>query len=685
MGSLRVGVDIGGTFTDLVAYDESRGNLIHLKMLTTPREPGAGFMKILESLDRPLNHVKVIVHATTLGTNMFLGQAGLEPPRTVLVTNKGFIDVVEIGRQNRPELYNVFFEKPRPLVPRHRRIGVKGRIDHEGREIEPLDEEEVRNIARRLCRDTEVFAVSLLHSYANPSHEERVKKILMEECPHAIVVTSSEVDPQPKEYERTSTTLVNALLRPMLSRYLQDLQERLAKKGYRGRLLVMRSSGGVADASMAMERPAAFIESGPAAGAVAVAYMAGIMGIAKALGFDMGGTTAKASAIINGRPEIVSEYEVGGRVHMGRMLRGSGYPVRFPYIDLAEVSAGGGTIAWVDEGGALRVGPISAGADPGPACYGRGGRDPTITDANLLLGRLPLKLAGGTIVLSRELAEKAVGRIASRLGMSVVEAASGIIRIANTVMARALRLVSLERGHDPREFSLFAFGGAGPLHAAELAEELGVREVIIPPLPGVFSALGLLVTDYRHDYHTSIVKSADKLGDEELGEVYQTLEERALRALREEGIPEEKIRVIRMLDMRYWGQAYELTVPYRGSIVEAVEEFHRLHEARYGYSMPDERVEVVVARLEALGLVEKPRLPEARVREYRPEPRTRRKLYTGEQSWVKAPVYDRAGLRPGAMLEGPAVIESDESTIYVPPGHLALVDSRFSVHVKKGW
>ncbi|MDK2383390.1 MAG: hydantoinase/oxoprolinase family protein, partial [Candidatus Korarchaeota archaeon] len=348
----------------------------------------------------------------------------------------------EIGRQNRPELYNVFFEKPRPLVPRSRRVGIKGRMDAWGREIEPLDEDEVRRIARRYCGEAEVFAVSLLHSYRNPAHEQRVKEIVVEECPEAIVVASHEVDPQPKEYERTSTTLVNALLRPMLSRYLRGLQEKLRAMGYGGRLLVMRSSGGVAGASMAIETPAAFIESGPAAGAVAVAYMSSLMGIPRALGFDMGGTTAKASAIINGQPEVVSEYEVGGKVHMGRMLRGSGYPVRFPYIDLAEVSAGGGTIAWVDEGGALRVGPISAGADPGPACYAKGGREPTITDANLILGRLPTLLAGGSISLDPELARKAVGRLASKLGMSVVEVAAGIIRIANTVMARALRLVS---------------------------------------------------------------------------------------------------------------------------------------------------------------------------------------------------------------------------------------------------
>ena len=685
MGNLRVGVDIGGTFTDLVAYDEEAGSLIHLKTLTTPKEPSRGFMNVLEGLGKPLSNVKVIVHATTLGTNMFLGQAGLTPPKTILITNEGFRDIVEIGRQNRPELYNVFFEKPKPLVPRHMRVTVKGRINAEGEELEPLDEDAVRSLARKYCGEAEVFAISMLHSYRNPTHERRAKSIILEECPGAIVVASHEVDPQPKEYERTSTTLVNALLRPMLSRYLHGLLEELSSRGYKGRLLVMRSSGGVADSSRAIEMPAAFIESGPAAGAVAVAYMSSLMGVSKALGFDMGGTTAKASAIINGQPEVVSEYEVGGKVHMGRMLRGSGYPVRFPYIDLAEVSAGGGTIAWVDEGGALRVGPMSAGADPGPACYGRGREEPTITDANLLLGRLPKILAGGRIKLHPELAEKAVKRIAEKIGMDVVEASAGIIRIANTVMARALRLVSLERGHDPRDFSLFAFGGAGPLHAAALAEELGVREIIVPPLPGVFSALGLLVTDYRHDYHASVVRMADKLGEEELEKIFSSLEDKAYKVLRSEGVSEENIRLIRMLDMRYWGQAYELSVPYRGSLEEAVEGFHRIHEARYGYSMPEERVEVVVARLEALGIVRKPELPESRVREYRPEADGQRKVFFEEHGWLDTPIYARGKLRPGAMINGPAVVESDESTVLVPPGSIAIVDSRYSIRMKRGW
>ncbi|BEP17854.1 hydantoinase/oxoprolinase family protein [Pyrofollis japonicus] len=680
----RIGADIGGTFTDVVGFDEETGTLLHLKVLTTPREPWKGLMDGIERLGWSLDTVSIIVHASTLGTNTFLGQVGLEIPVAVLVTNKGFRDVLEIGRQNRPELYNLFFEKPRPLIPRSRRIGVSGRIGPKGEELEPLNPDEVRKVAREWCGKAKVFVISFLHSYLNPVHEEQAKKIIQEECPGAIVVTSYEVDPQPKEYERTSTAVVNGVLKPLLATYIERVVEELRVKGFQGKLLVMQSSGGVAGSEEATRYPAAFIESGPAAGAVAVAYFSRLMGINRALGFDMGGTTAKASTIVDGEPLIVPEYEVGGKVHMGRLLRGSGYPVRYPYIDLAEVSAGGGTIAWIDPGGALRVGPVSAGADPGPACYGRGGEEPTITDANYVLGRLPDELAGGRVKLRRDLAEKALRKLGDRLGMGLEELASSIIRIANTVMARALRLVSVERGYDPREFSMFAFGGAGPLHAAALAAEIGVKEVVVPPLPGVFSALGLLVTDYRHDLHKAVVKKADEASEEELEKVFQDLEKEAVSMLLSEGVRREDIRITRLLDMHYLGQAYELTVPYRGDIGEAVEAFHEKHEARYGYSLRGEPVVIVNARIVAIGAIPKPQLPRGEEKPHRPEPRRSRRVFFEETGWVDTPVYWRPELRPGAEIEGPAIIESDESTILVPPSHVARVDGFFSVRITRG-
>ena len=679
----RIGADIGGTFTDVVGFDDESGELLHLKVLTTPREPWRGLIEGIEKLGWALDSVEIIVHASTIGTNTFLGQVGLRLPKAVLLTNEGFRDVLEIGRQNRPELYNLFFQRPAPLVPRSRRIGVRGRIGPDGSELEPLDENQVRRIARQWCREAEVFIISFLHSYRNPSHEQRAKQIIEEECPGTIVVTSYETDPQPKEYERTSTTVVNGLLKPLLARYIEKVVEELERRGFRGKFLVMQSSGGVAGSDEATRYPAAFIESGPAAGAVAVAYFSKLMGVEKALGFDMGGTTAKASTVVNGEPLVVQEYEVGGKVHMGRLLRGSGYPVRYPYIDLAEVSAGGGTIAWIDPGGALRVGPVSAGADPGPACYGRGGTEPTITDANYVLGRLPDELAGGRVKLHRDLAEKALAKLAEKLGMSIVELASSIIRISNTVMARALRLVSVERGYDPREFSMYAFGGAGPLHAAALAAEIGVREVIVPPLPGVFSALGLLVTDYRHDLHKAVVKRADEVSEEELERIYSELEQEATRMLVSEGVKQGDIRITRLLDMRYLGQAYELIVPYRGNIAEAVEAFHEKHRARYGYDMRGEPVVIVNARIVAIGAIPKPRLPRSEPRPYRPEPRRTRRVFFEETGWVDTPVYWRPELRPGAEIEGPAVIESDESTALVPPGFAASIDSFYSIRMRR--
>ncbi len=679
----RIGVDIGGTFTDLVAFDEEKGELVFLKVLTTPREPWKGFMHAIASLEWRLEEVDVIVHASTLGINLFLGQVGLEKPRVALITNTGFRDIIEIGRQNRPELYNLFFTKPEPLVPRKYRLGVRGRLNARGEVVEELDRESVKKVAEALCGEVEVFVISFLHSYANPVHELEAKRIVETTCPEAHVITSYEVDPQPKEYERTSTAVVNAVLRPLFAKYLSRLREELGKNGYRGPLLLMQSSGGIASADIAVERPAAFIESGPAAGTVATAFFAKLMGVFNALSFDMGGTTAKASAVIRGEPLTTKEYEVGAKMKMGRLLRGSGYPVRYPFIDIVEVSAGGGTIAWIDHGGALRVGPLSAGADPGPACYGRGGEEPTITDANYVLGRLPDVLAGGKIRLNREAAIRAVSRIADKLGMGVDEAAYSIVKVANTIMSRAIRLVSIERGYDPRDFALFAYGGAGPLHAVALADEVGLREVIVPPMPGVFSALGLLLADYRHDLHRAIVRETSGLDDVFLEQVFAELEERVAGMLRAEGVHEEDIVVYRMLDMKYWRQAYELTVPYRGSLEQSVQEFHRMHRERYGYAMPDAPVVVVNARVTGYGVVAKPEIPRREAELYTPEPHSLRRVFFGDTGWVITPIYRREDLRPGAEIEGPAVIEASDSTILVPPGHRASVDEYMAVHISR--
>ena len=681
---MRVGVDIGGTFTDLVAFDENTGRIITLKVLTTPREPWRGVIEALEGVNRDLSVYNVLVHATTLGTNMFLGQEGLEPPRGLLITNRGFRDVLEIGRQNRPELYNLYFEKPRPLIPRYMRIGVKGRIDSNGRIIEDIDENEVRVIAREWCGKVDVFIISMLNSHVNPIHEEAVENIIKGECKDKPIVRGSAIDPLEKEYERTSTAVVNGLLKPLLSRYLETLKTMLVERGYKGPILLMQSNGGLASIDVAIERPAVFIESGPAAGAIAVAYYASLEGIRNALGFDMGGTTAKASSIVGGEPLVVREYEVGAKIHMGRPLRGSGYPVRYPYIDLVEVSAGGGTIAWVDPGGAIRVGPKSAGADPGPACYGLGGDKPTITDANFILGRLPDNLAGGRIRLRRDLAFKAISGLADEAGLDPFEAAWAIVRIANTIMGKALRLVTIERGYDPRDFTLFAFGGAGPLHAVELAEELGVNSIIVPPYPGVFSSLGLLVADYRHDYYKPVLESAFSSGvEEKVNDIAEELSSKAVYTLISEGIRHDRIRVVVSLDMRYRGQAYDLTVQYRGSLDEAIRSFEKIHEARYGYTMPGEDILVTSVRVTGYGITVKPMLPKSKPRRVEARPYGYREVYFGDEGWINTPIYKRERLRPGENLQGPAIVEGSDSTIVVTPGYTALVNEDYSLLVRK--
>ena len=673
MHNVRIGIDIGGTFTDIVVLRDDR-SFKTFKVLTNPKEPWISFIRGIEVSGTRLSNAHIIVHATTLGSNLLLGQVGLEIPNVTLLTNEGFVDILEIGRQNRPELYNLFFKKPKPLISRSRRLGIKGRIGADGSELEPLDTESVKKLASEWCDKTDVFVIAFLHSYRNPKHEIKAKEVIKEVCPNAEIVLSSEVDPQPKEYERMSTSIVNAILKPILSKYLAILKNKLLERGFKGKLLIMQSNGGIVSSDKAIEVPAAFIESGPAAGVIATAYTSKALNISYALSFDMGGTTAKVATILDGEPLTIPEFEVGGQTHMGRLIRGSGYVVRYPFIDLVEVSAGGGTIAWVDAGNALRVGPMSAGADPGPACYGRGGTQATVTDANFVLNRLPNTLAGGKITLKRDLAIKALRKLGESLGLDLQETAYAIIRIANTLMSKAIRLVTVERGLDPRKFILFAFGGAGPLHVAEIAMELGISKVIIPPYPGVFSALGLLLADYKHEALISVLKPVDELREETIEVLASKLEDKLTLMLMNEGIPKNRIKIMRFLDMRYRGQEYTITIPYRGSLHNAINEFLRNHLLRYGFTIPGEVIEVTTLRVTAVGLVDKPNILRETnyCKSYEPRPVGHREVYFDE--WVKTSIYRRESLKAGAQIEGPAIIESSDSTILIPPGLKAYVD-----------
>ncbi len=678
MSRYRVGIDIGGTFTDLVYFDEESKEFSVVKVPTTPKKPADGALNAIKTAKIELKDIYMLVHATTLGTNMFLGQEGLNPPKLVLITTKGFRDIIEIGRQRRSDLYNLFFEKPKPIVLRRDRYEVEERINAKGEVITPLNEDELRKIAEEIrSKGYEIVVVSFLHSYRNPIHEIKAKEIIKEECPNIEVITSHEINPEYKEYERTSTTIVNAFLKPMMSKYLTTLLSVLRSKGFKGRFFVMQSSGGISTIDYAIKKSAAFVESGPAAGAVAVAYYSKITGDSNVIGFDMGGTTAKASTIINHEPSITTEYEIGGKVHAGRLVRGSGYPVRFPFIDLAEVSAGGGTIAWIDEGGALRVGPISAGADPGPVCYGRGNTKPTITDANLILGRLGEKLGGGVLTLRRDLSEDAISKLADHLGMSLEETAFGIIKLANTVMAKALRIVTVERGYDPRDFTMFVFGGAGALHGVELAEELNVKSVLIPPHAGVFSALGLLLSDYRVDKVKSVIRLVEEIDEDEIERIFAELTDEAVKEVR---IENAEIKVIKQVDIRYKGQAYEITVPWMNNVEECVKAFHEKHEALYGFSSPDESVEIVNLRVTAIGIMSKPEVKAEKEIEHEPKPENYREVYFSD-GWMNTPIYARNKLKAGARIEGPAVIEDYDTTIVIPPNYTAFVDGYSNIRI----
>ncbi len=664
----RIGVDVGGTFTDLIAVSEDGSTLLPVKVPSVPQAPADGVLDAFGRLfaDRP-GRADYIVHASTIGTNIFLGQIGLVLPRAALLTTEGFRDVLEIGRQRRAELYNLSYDRPRPLVERRLRIGVPERIDAAGRVVRPLDEERVRAAAARLSADrVEAVAIAFLHSYANSAHERRAKEILQAALPEAVIVTSSDIDPEYREYERSSTTVVSALLSPVVSHYLRGLAARLPREASAAPLYAMQSSGGITTIEGAAARPGTIIESGPAAGVVGAASLARRLGYGHVLSFDMGGTTAKAGAVIDGRPQVVTEYEVGGQVHAGRIVRGSGYPVRAPFIDLAEVSAGGGTVAWV-EGSALRCGPLSAGADPGPACYGRGGNRPTVTDAHLLLGWLsPEGLLGGRMHLSYEAAEQAVDTVARRLGLDRMAAAAGVVEIVNAQMARALRIVSLERGYDPREMAMVAFGGAGPMHAAALANDLGVPEIVVPRYPGLFSAVGLLAADLRADRVESVMRPLEAVEPDWLAERFERLDAEAQAAVRD-GDSRRQVVVQRGLDLRYVGQSYELTVPVGAGLAAVADAFRARHADIYGYAPAREPIEVVSARVMALGMM--PPLPLWEGRQTLPGAAApqRRRAYLGGR-WAEVPVWRRHHLTPEQALQGPVIVEDDDATTIVPPG-----------------
>jgi N-methylhydantoinase A len=688
MSPYRLGVDIGGTFTDGALVDEATGDIVIVKVPTTPSDPAVGFMAAVErALQRSQSAgdaVRLVVHATTVATNALIEG---KTARVGMITTKGFRDVLEIGRQIRSRLYDVHLTKPRPLVSRRWSLEVGERLDATGQVLEPLNAEEVRQAARQLkAEGVEAVVVCFLHAYINPAHERQAAELIRGEYPEAFLSISSEVCPEFREYLRASTTAVNAAVMPLVSRYLDALETRLHTRGLAAPFYVMQSSGGVMSVRSAKQKPVYMVESGPAAGVIAAGAFAQPHGFADVISFDMGGTTAKVGLIREGRPQFSTEFEVGGQAitPLGEG-RGSGYPVRTPVIDLVEVGAGGGSEAWIDAGGALRVGPRSAGAVPGPVCYGQGGTTPTITDANLLLGRLNAEFfLGGEIALEAQASLEAMAsRCARPLGLDPLQAASGIVEIANAHMMAAIRLISVQRGYDPRDFALVAFGGAGPLHANALARELGIPMVLIPPSPGIASALGMLMTDLTHEFVATRRQLLADLDPVALAALFSDYEAQGGALLAQEGVTAERRRLMRSVDLRYRGQSHELSVGVlSGSLTAAdlaqlQEQFHQAHIRAYGYAAREDPVELVNVRLTAIGVSPKPRLKAlakgsgdvgAAVKGYRPV------WFSETSGFTTCPIVDRYQLRWDDIVSGPAVIEEVDSTTVVHPGYAARVD-----------
>jgi N-methylhydantoinase A len=689
--SHRVGIDIGGTFTDLVLIDDASGERAIGKVLTTPDDPSEaveqGLRGLLEREDVDASQLKTIIHGTTLVTNALIERRGTA---TALLTTEGFRDAVAIGTEHRYDMYDIFLEKPEPLVPRSLRYGVRERVLDDGSVLRDLDEEQVRAIAGELLeRGIGAVAVSFLHGFRNPVHEQRVAEILAEEAPGVAVSLSSEVSPEIREYERTSTTIANVYVRPLVERYLQRLEERLRRLGFDGSFYVMLSNGGTASVETACRFPVRLLESGPAAGALAAAFYGEAAGFSDVLSFDMGGTTAKACLIDGGEPLTSTDFEVA-RVY--RFKKGSGLPVKTSVIEMIEIGAGGGSIARVGPLGLPKIGPESAGADPGPACYGRGGEEPTVTDADLLLGYLdPDFFLGGRMRLDYRAAEKAMRKISDALGVDPLKAAWGVHQVVDENMANAARVHAVERGKDPRKYLLLAFGGAGPVHAHRVARALGVPGFIAPLGAGTASAFGFLCAPLSFDLARSLYGRLDELDWDAANAALAEMEEEGRELLRASGVADEDVLVRRLGEMRYVGQGHEVGVKLPegtlgpddvGGISAGYrEEYRRL----YGREGPDVPLEAITWRVE----VSAPR-PEILQEERGGDPRAldearkgKREIYLPEKDGFAAvPVYDRYRLDPGAAFDGPAVVEERESTVIVGPDSRAEVDGSRNLIVR---
>ena len=676
-GGARIGVDIGGTFTDLVLSDAG-GRTWFDKRSSTPAQPEQAVLDGIVALLRraglePADLLEVL-HGTTVGSNTLLQQSGA---RTGLITTKGFRDVLEIGRVRTPDMFDLQWDKPVPLVPRRLRAEVAGRIAADGSVIEPLDEDGLRTAAADLvAQDVQSIAICFINSYRNPAHERRADAVLREYFPDLAITASVSVLAEMREYERTSTAVVNAYVLPILQSYLQRLRDGLLAIGITAPLLVSDSNGGLAAARTAMEKPVFFISSGRSAGVVGAARLGRAAAEMDVVVFDMGGTTASASLVQGGQISRANEYEFRAGISVpARFIKAGGYMMRVPTVDVAEVGSGGGSIAWIDDGGLLHVGPVSAGADPGPACYGQGGERPTVSDANVVLGYLPDQLAGGGLHLDVDKARAVIQRdLAAPLGLSVEEAAFGVREVANANMARAIRAVSVERGIDPRDFTLAAFGGSGPVHACDLAKSLDINRVLLPMMPGVFTALGMLTGDVERHFLTAMPGLLQNLRLSELDRAVADLRLQAAAALRDEHFTPEQMVLAFSLELRFEGQDSELPVRLPDAVLEIEipwlrQQFLAAYEAVYQYAA-DDAVEVVNLRLLARG-VRAGKLDFATLSitgvAADHAPASEREVYFGRDlGWSRTRVLDRQAFTGTA--HGPLILQSSDSTVVVPPG-----------------
>jgi N-methylhydantoinase A len=684
-----VASDVGGTFTDTVLYDSYEKKMYVSKVSTTPVNQSIGTIqgikKILLGQGLHDRDIEAVNHGMTTGTNTVIQRRGAV---SALITNHNFRDILEIGRQNRPSLYNFFATKERPLIEREDRFTIHGRMNYRGEILEPLDEKEVRKVARQIRkRDVKAVAICLLHSYINASHEERVRDLIRPILEDIPICISSEILPEYREYERFSTTVLNAYLMPVMHRYLSSLEEGLKGGQHESSLnvapevplMIMESSGGVMTAKAAREKPVYTVLSGPAGGVVASTFIGRLTGFQNLITIDMGGTSTDISLILNGRPILTSEGNI------------EGIPIRVSIIDINAIGAGGGSIAWIDEGGVLKVGPQSAEAVPGPACYGQGGDQPTITDANVVLGRIdPNYFLGGEMALDAGLAQQVIKKkLCEPLKMDLLMAARGIIEVANANMVRGIRVVSVERGHDPRDFVLIPYGGAGPLHAAALARELKIPRVLVPPIPGILSAMGMLISDIRHDFVLTRIFSVQKVRPEELEAIFKDLMKKAWETLKKEGVGEKDITLLRYVDVRYVGQSFEIRIKFEAEkgteadLEQVVRTFHGEHERRYGHKDYEAPVELVNLRVEGIGRREPIFLSKIQQGERVPPTGSlksiRRVYFKESQDFVDTRVFERNRLLAGNVIEGPAIIEEPNATTLIHPGMVGEVNAYGSI------